>query len=595
MTISSILIYINRSLHHDSHAAPFSPGAGLCARLSLAVDGRRSVAPAKTDATKTATADLSEFKTVDTAITTTIKKGETLAQQQARLSRRAGRNDAARQPVRRRRRPGFARCEGRLAEKTTCILSSAARNCRTPPRLPRPTAAHKRRRGSEADDRPQEQAARDRGQTRRHRASRCTRRAADTPRRGWDTRGGNTWKKPVYKLALICIEYPDAKHNAKITNKDWTESLFSRDTYKNKNSVTGQPVYGSLDDYYQELSCDALAVEGKVFDWVEVKKNRMDYAPANGGGNRTTALFTEAMDLVLARDGADALKEYDGVFFLYAGERANVNAAICTGRIARRSGTATRVGRTSSAARAASRMDEHQRLLPRVRPHARPAGPVRPAGKARLRGRRRLVLHVESGRQRQAAALLRLVEGTTRLDQAGGHRSDRAAEADPGADRRQHEGVLQGAGEAGWQRVFPAGESQAEGLRREPARRRVCSIWRVVNDRPILVESHGIEGPSGRTFLTACRSRAAPTIRSHRTRRRQAARNSAMAAGAYHNIRRCRMDASRFTSATSMIELATRQNRDLPVRRASAEDSRGPAMDVERKTLDVKLPAVVVS
>ena len=143
--------------------------------------------------------------------------------------------------------------------------------------------------------------------------------------RGFDTRGGGMWRKPGYKLALICIEYPDAKHNAKITDKDWTESMFSRDTYKDKKNATGQQVYGSLADYYHEISCGAIKVEGKVFDWVEVKKNRMDYAPLTGGGNVSrTALFGEAMDLILKRDGADALKEFDGVFFLYAGGRVNV-------------------------------------------------------------------------------------------------------------------------------------------------------------------------------------------------------------------------------------------------------------------------------
>jgi M6 family metalloprotease-like protein len=144
--------------------------------------------------------------------------------------------------------------------------------------------------------------------------------------RGFDFRGRNTWKKPSFKLALICIEYPDAKHNAKITAQDWSDSMFSRDAYKDKKSATGQQVYGSLADYYNEISCGALKVEGKVFDWVEVKKNRMDYAPLTGGGQGRdrTALFGEAMDLILKRDGADALKDYDGVFFLYAGGRVNV-------------------------------------------------------------------------------------------------------------------------------------------------------------------------------------------------------------------------------------------------------------------------------
>lgn len=140
---------------------------------------------------------------------------------------------------------------------------------------------------------------------------------------GWDSRVGNYWKRSTYKLAIIGIEYPDVKHNAKVAVRDWEESLFSRGKYVKKNSVTGQPVFGSLSDYYQELSCGAFGVEGKMFDWIEVGKKRSEYATATGG-NRT-ALLAEAMDLILKRDGKEAFKDFDGVFFLYAGERYQTN------------------------------------------------------------------------------------------------------------------------------------------------------------------------------------------------------------------------------------------------------------------------------
>jgi M6 family metalloprotease-like protein len=132
---------------------------------------------------------------------------------------------------------------------------------------------------------------------------------------GFDFRGGNIgWKKPVYRLAVICIEYPDQKHNPKITSRDWEESMFSKGTYT-KTNITGQPVYGSVNDFYLEQSFGKLRIEGKVFDFVEVAKKRAEYAT----GNRQ-ALFGEAADKVLARDGKDALSTFDGVFFLYAGK-----------------------------------------------------------------------------------------------------------------------------------------------------------------------------------------------------------------------------------------------------------------------------------
>jgi M6 family metalloprotease-like protein len=150
--------------------------------------------------------------------------------------------------------------------------------------------------------------------------------AADKPpatggKGSFDTRNLGAWRKPVYRLAVVTIEYSDMKHNDAIGVKDWEASLFSRGTYTNK-SVTGQTVYGSLNDYYEEQSYKNLRVEGKVFPWVQVSKKRTDYVQA---GVAKTALLTEAFDRVLERDGKDALKDFDGVFILFAGGRvANV-------------------------------------------------------------------------------------------------------------------------------------------------------------------------------------------------------------------------------------------------------------------------------
>ena len=52
-------------------------------------------------------------------------------------------------------------------------------------------------------------------------------------------------------MAVICVEYPDVKHNEKATVKDWENAFFSRGTYNTVNAV-GQPVFGSMNDYYEE-------------------------------------------------------------------------------------------------------------------------------------------------------------------------------------------------------------------------------------------------------------------------------------------------------------------------------------------------------
>lgn len=137
---------------------------------------------------------------------------------------------------------------------------------------------------------------------------------------GWDTRQSRVFKGDVYKLAVVCVEFPDSEHNAKISAKNWEEHLFSKGTYT-RTSATGETVYGSMNDYYHEQSSGKFRVEGKVFDWVKAKRNRMEYA---SDSNRT-ALLTEACDKLLARDGAGALKGFDGIFFVYAGDRARVS------------------------------------------------------------------------------------------------------------------------------------------------------------------------------------------------------------------------------------------------------------------------------
>jgi M6 family metalloprotease-like protein len=136
---------------------------------------------------------------------------------------------------------------------------------------------------------------------------------------GWDNRTLGMWKKDVYRLAVVCVEYPDVKHNESVTAKDWEDALFSAKSYTAKNP-TGQRVFGSMNDYYQEQSHGRLRVEGKAFDWVTVSKKRAEYSQGTGTANKS-ALLTEALDKLQERDGKETLKGFDGLFFLYAGDR----------------------------------------------------------------------------------------------------------------------------------------------------------------------------------------------------------------------------------------------------------------------------------
>lgn len=136
----------------------------------------------------------------------------------------------------------------------------------------------------------------------------------------WDIRANRLFKKPVYRLAVVQIAYPDVKPNPSISPWDWEQALFSRGAYLSKNA-TGQQTYGSLNDYYLEQSVGKLRVEGKVFDWVQVSKKRDEYT----NDRNRFALLTEALDKLQSRDGANVLDGFDGVFFIYAGNRVPTN------------------------------------------------------------------------------------------------------------------------------------------------------------------------------------------------------------------------------------------------------------------------------
>ena len=132
------------------------------------------------------------------------------------------------------------------------------------------------------------------------------------------------WKKPGYKLAITGVEFPDTKHNTAVSMGEWEQAMFSTGSYT-KTNATGQTVYGSLRDYYLEQSVGYLKVDGRAFDWLEMGKKRGDYSQS-ASGQAKTAFLTEAIDLLLKRDGADALKDFDGIAFIYAGDRyPNVN------------------------------------------------------------------------------------------------------------------------------------------------------------------------------------------------------------------------------------------------------------------------------
>ncbi|PHX63131.1 MAG: hypothetical protein CK551_07675, partial [Planctomycetaceae bacterium] len=116
--------------------------------------------------------------------------------------------------------------------------------------------------------------------------------AADEVGKSWNDLERKLFKKPVYKLAVIPLEFPDLKLNEKIKPSDWEASLFSTKMFNDKNA-TGQKVYGSMNDFYIEQSDGSCKVDGKVFAAVTVEKKRMEYA----SGSPRTAILDQALTL----------------------------------------------------------------------------------------------------------------------------------------------------------------------------------------------------------------------------------------------------------------------------------------------------------
>src|SRR5262249_13014542 len=121
------------------------------------------------------------------------------------------------------------------------------------------------------------------------------------------------------------VEFADIQRGEKITPVDWQHALFSRNFYANRNSATGQAVHGSLNDYFHEQSYGKFRVEGRVFEPVRLSKKRADYWKGAGAGIKS-AVFSEALAKVEAREAKGVWNGFDGLCFIYAGARVQTNA-----------------------------------------------------------------------------------------------------------------------------------------------------------------------------------------------------------------------------------------------------------------------------
>jgi M6 family metalloprotease-like protein len=306
------------------------------------------------------------------------------------------------------------------------------------------------------------------------------------------------WTNPEFRLAVIGIEYPDVKHNAKASISDWEEALLGEGTYHGKKNATDQDVHGSLNDYFVEQSAGGFRLKGKVFDWIEVSKKRSDYI-LGSGTTTITAVLTEALDKVVKRDGQDAFKDFDGFLFVYAGEpiRGNRGSVYYPHAGMIRSFQAKRwayvlipeggprqttlggivkefglmLGLPDLAARTENRGSEGLGVWCALSNPARGSQPQHLSAWAKEKMgwlkptvidptvRQKLILGPIEGSSSECFKILVRADGSEYF-------------------------LLENRRKTGFDKGLPG-----EGL----------LIWRVVHDRPILVESHGIDGPTGPT------------------------------------------------------------------------------------------------
>jgi M6 family metalloprotease-like protein len=307
------------------------------------------------------------------------------------------------------------------------------------------------------------------------------------------------WKKEVFRLAVVGVDFADTKHNAKVPLKEWEAAIFSRGSYTGKANATGQDVHGSLADYLHEQSAGAFRLEGKVFDWVEVGKKRDDYVQGSGTSNKTAPLV-EALEKLTARDGKDAVKNFDGFLFIYAGDRPRDRGNRGSlyyphaGQISFQSKRSPYLFIAEGASKMSpvgAVVKEFSQVLGLPDLAARPENP----GSEGLGVWCALSNPFATGRPQHLSAWAKeklgwlrpaVIDPTVRQKIVLGTVEDSPTECVKVLVRLDGSEyfLLENRRKKGFDADLPA-----EGL----------LIWRVVHDRPVLEESHGVEGPTGPT------------------------------------------------------------------------------------------------
>ncbi len=114
-------------------------------------------------------------------------------------------------------------------------------------------------------------------------------------------------------VAVLLGEWKDRRHA--VPPSEFEKAFFSEGAYTGA-SFTGQPVYGSVRDFYRETSFGECSITGRVFDWVELPGDYASYRDASFG---ESIIEDRLLAGVLKRDGEKALDGYNAIAFIWAG------------------------------------------------------------------------------------------------------------------------------------------------------------------------------------------------------------------------------------------------------------------------------------
>jgi M6 family metalloprotease-like protein len=136
-----------------------------------------------------------------------------------------------------------------------------------------------------------------------------------------------SWAGKTFKLAVLLVEFKDRKHRSEWPQEVYERMLFSEGTYT--KAPDGRRTFGSMRDYYKEVSCGKFDLEGKAFDWVQVPQtwayyDDQDMGPAREGKTR---IFEDTLKAIRKREGTKALDDFQGVVFIYAGARDSLRGS----------------------------------------------------------------------------------------------------------------------------------------------------------------------------------------------------------------------------------------------------------------------------